>query len=130
MGLGAFSCVLSAYMAYRMGFFRHQALFRLLPRLPAYWLWLLREIIVSSLDVAKLILSPSLPISPSVVVLKAEAQTDAGLVILGNSITLSPGTVTLDLHEGQLTIHCLTSEGARELQNGEANRRAAALERT
>ena len=79
--------------------------------------------------VAKIILKPSLPISPTVVVLKAEAKTDVGQVILGNSITLSPGTVTLDLHEGQILIHCLTSEGAKELQKGEANRRVAALER-
>jgi multicomponent Na+:H+ antiporter subunit E len=130
MGLGAFSCVLSVYLAHRMGFFRHhQALFGLLPRLPGYWLWLLREIIISSVDVAKIILKPSLPISPTVVVLKAEPKTDVGQVILGNSITLSPGTVTLDLHEGQILIHCLTSEGAKELQKGEANRRAAALER-
>mgnify|MGYP003652314977 FL=1 len=52
-----------------------------------------------------------------------------GQVILGNSITLSPGTVTLDVHEGKILIHCLTVESARELQKGEANRRAAALER-
>jgi multicomponent Na+:H+ antiporter subunit E len=130
MGLGAFSCVLSAYLAHRMGFFRHQALIRLLPRLPGYWLWLLREIIISSLDVAMLILKPSLPISPTMVLLKSEAQTDVGQVILGNSITLSPGTVTLDVHEGQLLVHCLTRESARELQIGEANRRTAALERS
>jgi multicomponent Na+:H+ antiporter subunit E len=130
MGLGVFSCVLSVYLAHRMGFFRHQqGLVSLLPRLPGYWLWLLKEIIVSSLEVARLILKPSLSISPTVVVLEAEAQTDVGQVILGNSITLSPGTVTLDLHEGKLLIHCLTSESAIELQKGEANRRAAALER-
>lgn len=128
LGLGAFSCVLSAYMAHRMGFFRNQALIGLLPRLPAYWWWLLREIVVSSLEVARLILKPSLPISPTMVVLQAQPTTEAGQVILGNSITLSPGTVTLDVHEGQLTVHCLTLQGARALQSGEANRRAAALE--
>jgi multicomponent Na+:H+ antiporter subunit E len=102
----------------------------LFPGLPGYWLWLLREIIISSWDVAKLILQPSLPISPTVVILEAETKTDVGQVIFGNSITLSPGTVTLDLHEGKLLIHCLTSEGAKELQKGEANRRAANLERS
>jgi multicomponent Na+:H+ antiporter subunit E len=130
MSLGAFSCVLSVYLANRMGFFRHQQnLLKLLPRLPSYWLWLLKEIIVSSWDVAKIILKPSMPISPSVVVLTSEAKTDVGQVIFGNSITLSPGTVTLDLHEGQVMIHCLSSESAEELQKGEANRRAAALEK-
>jgi multicomponent Na+:H+ antiporter subunit E len=128
IGLGIFSCVLSVYLAHRMGFFRHQALLGLIPRLPGYWLWLLREIIISSLEVAKLILKPSLSISPTVVVLEAETKTDVGQVILGNSITLSPGTVTLDLHEGKLLIHCLTSESATEILKGEANRRAAALE--
>ncbi|MGI1998275.1 Na+/H+ antiporter subunit E [Shewanella frigidimarina] len=129
MSLGALSCLLSVYLAHRMGFFRHHTnLLRLMPRLPGYWLWLLREIIISSLDVAKLILKPSMPISPTVVVLEAEARTDVGQVILGNSITLSPGTVTLDLHEGKVLIHCLTIESARELQKGEANRRVAALE--
>ena len=128
LGLGAFSCVLSVYMAYRMGFFRHQALLTLLPRLPAYWWWLLREIVVSSVEVARLILKPSLPISPTVVELQAEPQSPVGQVILGNSITLSPGTVTLDVHEGRLLVHCLTSESALALKNGEANRRAALLE--
>lgn len=130
MGLGAFSCLLSAYLAYRMGFFRHhKALLRLLPRLPGYWLWVLKEIIVSSIDVAKIILSPSLPISPTVVKLKAQTKTDVGQVIFGNSITLSPGTVTLDMHKGEVLVHCLTSKAAKELQKGEANRRASTLER-
>lgn len=130
IGLGAFSCLLSAYMAHRMGFFRHhKAMLRLLPRLARYWVWLLREIIISTIDVAKLILKPSLPISPTVVEIQAATKTDVGHVILGNSITLSPGTVTVDLHKGKLLVHCLTAESARELEKGEANRRAAALER-
>jgi multicomponent Na+:H+ antiporter subunit E len=130
LGLGAASCLLSAYMAHRMGFFRHQAvIISLLPRLPAYWWWLLREILASSLDVARLILQPSLPIGPTVVTLQAKPETPVGQAILGNSITLSPGTVTLDVHEGELLVHCLTSESARALQDGELNRRAARLER-
>jgi len=129
LGLGAFSCLLSVYIAHRMGFFRHQALMGLLPGLPAYWWWLLREIVVSSVSVARLILTPSLPISPVVVVLDAKTKGDVGQVILGNSITLSPGTVTLDVHEGKMLVHCLTSESALALQDGEINRRVAKLER-
>ena len=128
LGLGAFSCVLSVYIAQRMGFFKHKALLSLLPRLPAYWWWLLGEIIVSSLEVARLILKPSLPVSPTVVKIRLQPQSPVGQVILGNSITLSPGTVTLDVHEGQILVHCLTSEGACALQDGELNRRAAKLE--
>lgn len=127
LGLGAFSCVLSVILAQRMGFFRHQAVLKVLPGLPAYWWWLLREIVVSSIDVAKLILKPSLPISPLVVELEAQTQSDVARVILANSITLSPGTVTLDMHKGRLLVHCLTSESARTLQQGETDRRAAEL---
>tara|TARA_R110001592_G_scaffold240929_2_gene501277 strand:- start:104787 stop:105299 length:513 start_codon:yes stop_codon:yes gene_type:complete len=127
LGLGAFSCVLSVILAHRMGFFRHQGMLKLLPQLPAYWWWLLREIVVSSIDVAKLILSPSLPISPVVVEIEAQTRSDVARAILGNSITLSPGTVTLDVHEGRLLVHCLTSKAAKALQEGEANQRAAEL---
>lgn len=128
LGLGVFSCILSVYAAQRMGFFRHQTLIGMLPRLPGYWWWLLREIVISSIEVARLILKPSLPISPVVVVLESEAKSEVGQVILGNSITLSPGTVTLDLDQGQLLVHCLTSQSAKALSEGEANRRAAQLE--
>ena len=128
--LGAFSCILSDYLAHRMGFFKHHRdLLHIIPRLPGYWMWLLKEIVLSSIDVAKLILNPSLPITPKVVVLKALPETDVGQVILGNSITLSPGTVTLDVYEGEILVHCITNDSANELEKGEANRRAAALER-
>ncbi len=129
LGLGAFSCLLSAYLAHRMGFFRHQALMALLPRLPGYWWWLLGEIVVSSIEVARLILKPSMPVSPSVVELESQSDSEVGQVILGNSITLSPGTVTLDMYKGRVLVHCLTQESARSLQTGEVTRRAARLER-
>jgi len=127
LSLGAFSCVLSVYLAYRMGFFRHKAILRVVPRLPAYWWWVLREIIKSSIDVAKIIVKPDLQISPVLVKLQAQTQSQESQVILANAITLSPGTVTLDLHEGKLLVHCLTRDSARALQAGEANQRAADL---
>jgi multicomponent Na+:H+ antiporter subunit E len=127
LGLGAFSCLLSAYLAARMGFFRHEALFRVVPKMPGYWWWLLQEIVSSSIEVARLVLHPAMPISPTLVEIDAETGSEVGQVILGNSITLSPGTVTLDVHKGRLLVHCLTREGARALRAGEANRRVARL---
>jgi multicomponent Na+:H+ antiporter subunit E len=50
-----------------------------------------------------------------------------GQVILANSITLTPGTVTLDVFEDRLCVHCLTREGAEALQAGDANRRIARI---
>jgi multicomponent Na+:H+ antiporter subunit E len=128
LGLGLFSCLLSLWLAQRMGFFRHVIPLRTMLRLPGYWLWLLQEVSRSSLNVARIVLSPSLPISPTMVELTTTEGTEAGRVVLGNSITLSPGTVTIDLYRDRLLVHCLTRESARELLTMEAQRRTARLE--
>ncbi len=126
--LGAISCALCVYLATRMNFFETTSILPLLPRLPLYWLWLLKEIALSSLEVARVVLSPRLELSPTIVDLDAEAQTELCHVILGNSITLTPGTITLDIYKGRLVVHALTAEGAAALKEGKMNRRVAALE--
>ena len=127
LGLGLFSALLSVWLAQRIEFFRHPIPLRALLRLPIFWGWLLREVIKSSIDVARIVLSPSLPISPTTVELTTTEATEAGKVILGNSITLSPGTVTIDVHEDRLLVHCLTREGAESLQSMEVEQRTARL---
>lgn len=125
--LGAFSCLLSAYIAHRVGFFERSTGLHLIPRLPRFSLWLLVEIVKSSLEVVRLVLDPKLPISPTVITIKAKPEDDVGQVILANSITLTPGTVTLDVFDNRLLVHCVTREGAEAIQAGEANRRVAEL---
>jgi multicomponent Na+:H+ antiporter subunit E len=127
LGLGVFSCVLTVYLAHRVGFFRQASGLHVIPRLAGYWVWLLIEIFKSSFDVAKIVLNPKLPISPTLIEMDAQPKGPIGQAILGNSITLSPGTVTLDVHEGRLLVHCLTREGAQALLSGDTNSRAAAL---
>lgn len=127
IGLGLFSCLLSLWLAQRMGFFRHAMPLRSMLRLPALWWWVLKEVVKSSLEVTRVVLSPAMPIQPRVVALDSGEQTDSGKVILGNSITLSPGTVTIDVHENRLLVHCLTANSARGLRSGEAERRVAKL---
>ena len=130
LGLGAFSCVLVVYLATRLDFFTHaDGIPRLLVRLPRFWLWLLKEIVVSSWQVAKIVLSPSLPIKPSLVVLDIGSEDEMPRVIFGNSITLSPGTITLDIDGQNALIHCLTEESAAAVTSGELQRRIAGLER-
>jgi multicomponent Na+:H+ antiporter subunit E len=125
--LGLYSCLLSAWLAQRMDFFRHPIPLQSVLRLPVYWTWLLQEVMKSSLNVTRVILSPSLPVSPTLVELATTEVTDAGKVILGNSITLSPGTVTIDLHDDRLLVHCLTRESAQVLGALEVQRRTARL---
>ena len=56
LGLGALSCVLSLYLAHRVGFFNEVFSLQVIPQLPRYWGWLLLENTKSSLDVARIIL--------------------------------------------------------------------------
>ncbi len=125
--LGVISCLLSVYLAYRVGFFDRPTGLHVLPRLPRYWLWLLGEIARSSVEVCRIVLSPRLPIAPRVVELTAEPKGPVGQVILSNAITLAPGTVTLDLHDGKLLVHCLTQGSADALTSGPGNRLSAEL---
>ncbi len=128
LGLGAFSCVVSLYLARRVGFFDHEHFaLRFSLRLLGFWAWLGKEVIRSSLEVVRIILDPRLPISPRVVEIEAQDRHPVYQAILGNSITLTPGTLALDVHEGRILTHSLTRQGARDLVAGEMNRRVAAL---
>ncbi len=125
---GAASCLLTLYLAHRMGVFRQEVfLLHLLRKLPGYWLWLGAELVKSNLHVARIVLTPTLPISPTVVEFQSLAHGPVGHALLANSITLTPGTVTIDENEGRLKVHCLTRESARDLLAGEMNRRVAAI---
>ena len=106
----------------------HPAHFHLVPCLK-YWLWLTREVVISAVDVSKRVLDPKLPISPRAITLPLSQRTDIGRVTYANSITLTPGTVSIDLGEDFVRVHALTSEGAQALIEGEMDRRVTALER-
>lgn len=126
--LGLLSCALTVIVVRRMEFFDKET-YSLKPNLKLlrYWFWLLKEITHSSIAVTKVILNPSLPISPRVVSVTAPSDQSFDQVILGNSFTLTPGTLTLDIHEGTLRVHTLTDEGARALLSGEMLERVERL---
>ena len=126
--LGVFSCMVTFGIVRRMGYFDDK-LFALhfSARLLHYWLWLGREIWRSSIDVARIVLHPDLPISPRILEIKSTSKRPYDQVILGNSITLTPGTLSLDVHKGVITVHALTEAAARELAAGEMDRRVSAL---
>ena len=128
LGLGAVSCLLTFVLAERMGYFRDELRW---PwpglNLLRYCLWLGREVIVSSIDVAKIVLDPKMPISPCEIEIKSTSSEPVAQVILGNSITLTPGTLTLDLYQGVLKVHSLTEAGAAQLQEGDMDRRVSEL---
>jgi multicomponent Na+:H+ antiporter subunit E len=93
-----------------------------------YWPWLIWRILLANLDVVRRILSPSLPISPCVIILQAGQKSELGKVIYANSITLTPGTVTMDLDHGQMIIHALSREAATDLAGGAMDRMVTKME--
>jgi multicomponent Na+:H+ antiporter subunit E len=93
-----------------------------------YWPWLLWEIVKSGWDVTKCLLDPRLPISPRLIRVPTSQKTDVGRVIYANSITLTPGTISLELHEGEILVHALTRAGAEGLASGDMDRRVTAFE--
>jgi multicomponent Na+:H+ antiporter subunit E len=128
LALGLFSCALTFLLVRRMGYFDNDFFaLRLSFKLLSYWAWLAREVYRSSLGVARVVLDPSLPISPRTIEIKSNSGHLVDQVILANSITLTPGTLALDLHKGIIKVHTLTEAGAQDLLAGEMNRRVGAL---
>ena len=127
--LGGLSTLLVVFLATRADLIdRETQPILLKPSVLLYWFWLARKIILSNIDVARRILSPGLPISPTVFTVRAGQKTDLGRVTYANSITLVPGTVTMDVDEDVITVHALTREAADEIKSGEMDRRVCDVE--
>ena len=128
LGLGVFSCALAGFIAVRMGYFDTRVFaLRFNFRLFGFWAWLMKEVVKSSLEVARVVLSRDLKVSTRVVEIDASHLSPVDQVVLGNSITLTPGTLTLDATDGRLLVHALTADGARAIEDGEMLRRVAAI---
>lgn len=126
--LGAFSCALVLWVAYRMHLFDTDLITpRYLWRLVRFWGWLGQEILRSSLEVTRAVLSRKLAISPTVAEFDAHCEHPVDRAILGNSITLTPGTLTLSIDGQRFVVHALHEEGARDILEGEMDRRVSAL---
>jgi len=70
------------------------------------------ELVKSNIGMARLVLSPQLRVSPRIIKLPGQLRTEVARVILSNSITLTPGTLTVDMDERVLTVHAITEEAA------------------
>lgn len=97
-------------------------------RLPGYLLWLAGEILKSNLDVARRVWQRRPDLSPTVFRVRAGQQSDLCRTLYANSITMTPGTVTLDVHGDEFTVHALTRAAAAGVQAGEMDRRVSRLE--
>ncbi len=130
VSLGVLSSLLAVYVVRRMGYFDTQVYaLRYNVRLIGFWVWLLREIVRSSIEVARVVLSMPLRLKTEVLEVPVGDLDPVDQALLGNSITLTPGTMTLEVLEDRLVVHALTRAGAQSLLDGEMKRRVIALRR-
>ena len=129
LGLGLASVVLVVWLTRRLETIDHESVpTHLGLKVISYWGWLVKEIVVSSIDVTRIVLSRDMPISPTMVQTQSKSKGVVRQVLLANSITLTPGTLTTDIDDdGLVTVHALTQSGADGVVNGDMNDRVAAL---
>ena len=105
----------------KLGFIRTIRFIRFLP-------WLLWQIVLANIDLALRTLHPKMPINPMLINFKNNLKTDLGMVILANSITLTPGTVTIDVNENEFLVHVISEKAAQSLISGEMQARVKKIE--
>jgi multicomponent Na+:H+ antiporter subunit E len=129
LGLGVASVVVIVWIAHRMDVIDHEGHpIHLSKRAFLYWPWLIVEIIKSNFHIARVIVSKDLPINPTLFKVRSTQKTELGQVVYANSITLTPGTVTIDIDKDILSIHALTADTAGDLKTGEMDRRVTSME--
>ena len=92
-----------------------------------YVFWLAREVVVSGLQVAYVVLHPRLPVDPRLVRFRSQLPHTLARLTLANSITLTPGTVTLEVEGDEFLVHALTPAGARGIETGTIRNRVVTL---
>lgn len=131
---GALTAVAVAAWSWRMGFFadeeREGYPIHLTSRALTYWPWLVWEIVKSAWTVTKVVLGPRSAMSPTVGVVPASQRTMTGIVTYANSITLTPGTISVEVEPGSILVHALQKSGIEDLQGGGMDRRVSQFEGT
>ncbi|WP_394203047.1 Na+/H+ antiporter subunit E [Shewanella waksmanii] len=130
LSLGAASIMLVLYISQKMDVIDHESQpIHLSTSLPGYTLWLSKEVILSNISVVKRIWLGNSSIAPTLTTIDTRQRTDINKVIYANSITLTPGTVAIDLVDDQLTVHALHKADIDTLKAGEMDRRVRELEK-
>lgn len=129
LALGAASVLLVVWLSARMevvGTEHNPVLYSW--RLPAYWAWLIWQIIVANVNVARLVLQPH-RIRPRVIRAAVPHKTSVAKVTYANSITLTPGTVTLQLEADFVVVHAIDDNSAAGVEDGSMAAKVSWLER-
>jgi multicomponent Na+:H+ antiporter subunit E len=120
LGLGLFTVIVSVWLAHRLDVIDHESHpIHFSWPLVKFWRRLLIEITRSSLQVLGQILRGNRAIQPQFLSVKVEQRSALGRAILGNAITLTPGTVTVLTNGGEFVVHALSKESAKGVEDGE-----------
>lgn len=121
LGLGLASVALTVILIKRMTLIDHESYpLHLSSKIARFLVYMLRAIVQANIDVIKRILTfRRAPISPQLIELPVPHKTDLGRVIYANSITLTPGTVSVAMTKDTIVVHALTKEAAEDLSSGE-----------
>lgn len=123
LGFGAGSVILVVYLCHRMEIVdRDGNLLRLVPLMLIYTPRLLRRIIRSNIEVASIVLSPKMPLTPRLRRVVTTQETPLAQTIYANSVTLTPGSLTVEVEDGAIIVHTLTEENAIAFNKGTMNR--------
>lgn len=98
---------------------KERDIYRKLPLFCKYVLLLLKEIIQANLSVCRMILTRKETVEPVIVRVHTDLRSESARVILANSITLTPGTITVSMTERELLVHCLDKSLAEGMENSE-----------
>ena len=130
LSFGAASVVLTLWIAHRMDVVDHEGHpIHLGPRAITYFPWLVWQITKANWDIAKVILSPKMPIRPHTFDTAASQLSEVGRTVYANSITLTPGTVTLDTRpDGTFRVHALTNATRKGVEALDMDHRCRDLE--
>ena len=129
ISFGIASSLLVAWIAHRMDVIDHEGFpIHLGAKAITYWPWLIWEIIKANIDVAAIIIKPKLPITPTMFNSHASQKTEVGQVTYANSITLTPGTISVGVADGIVEVHALTSQSADDVITGRMDKRVSQME--
>ncbi len=130
LGLGLVSCLVCVWIINRLGLVFPDAPLGALRPMAAvrYVFWLIVEIGKADWAVAKVILSPDLPRRQRLIKVVCQQSTDLGRALFANSITITPGTVTVETEDDCFIVHALTDEAADMQALNEMGARVASLE--
>ena len=82
---------------------------------------------MSGIHLSFMILNPRLPIAPKLFRYRTALQNESGIVLLGNSITLTPGTLTADVNDNELLIHAMDDESAEDVTSARLENKVAEI---